>query len=60
MKKLILPLLVLASLALMFSSCRDLETIRHALEIHTIEGAEYVGMESCALCHEDQVKPYPL
>ncbi len=39
------------------SSCRyDVETVRRALEAQTITitGAEYVGMETCAACHEKQ------
>ena len=37
-----------------------MEAIRQALEAHTIEGAEYVGMETCAMCHEDQVRNFKL
>src|SRR3989338_7600736 len=44
------------------TSCRevDQETIRKALELHTIEGAEYVGMETCSLCHEKEFKEFKL
>lgn len=51
-------LLLVLAIGLAASSCRDVESIRKALEAHTIEGAEYVGMETCAACHEDVVKHY--
>lgn len=44
--------------AFFLASCRDVDTIREALETHTIPNAKYVGMETCAACHEDQVKHF--
>lgn len=55
-----LLLLLVVGLGIWTTSCRDEETIRQALETHTIEGAEYVGMETCAACHEETVKRYRL
>lgn len=46
---------------LFFASCRiDQEALEKALEVHTIEGAQYVGMETCAACHEKEVKEFEL
>ncbi len=53
-----LVLLIFGSMFL--SSCRDVETIRQALEEHTIPGAKYVGSETCATCHEAVAKKMKL
>ncbi|MBI4549524.1 MAG: hypothetical protein HY714_01175 [Candidatus Omnitrophica bacterium] len=58
LRYLLLPIFALT--AFYISSCRDYEEIRNALEQHTIPGAEYVGMETCAACHEDVVKRHRL
>src|SRR3990167_484926 len=45
-------------------SCRfDKESLRQALEFHreaVSEGATYVGSETCALCHEKEIKEFKL
>lgn len=51
---------VIVGTGIYLGSCRDIDAIRRALEVHTIEGAEYVGMETCAMCHEDQVQRFRL
>ena len=44
---------------LAFSSCRyDSQTLRRALEAQTIQGAKYVGMETCTACHEKQAREF--
>ncbi len=51
------------SLSSFLVSCRfDEEALKKALEANTttIPGAEYVGMETCATCHEEVVKNYRL
>lgn len=55
---LVIPAII--AIGMLFSSCRDLETIRKALEAHTIPGAKYVGSETCATCHEKQAKEFKL
>ncbi len=60
MKKQLFIVSLLILLAFYVSSCREVDEIKKALELHTIPGAEYVGMETCAACHEDQVKRYRL
>ena len=60
-KKVFLALLILSG-ASFFSSCRevDIEGLKKALEANTIEGAAYVGSETCAACHEKQAKEFKL
>lgn len=58
MKVKFLLILLILGLGFYAASCRDVESIREALEVNTIEGAEYVGMETCATCHEEKVKHY--
>jgi predicted CXXCH cytochrome family protein len=53
------PLVLIAFLIGAFlSSCRDVEAIRKALELHTIPGAKYVGSETCASCHDKEMKEF--
>ncbi len=52
--------LLLMVLSFFATSCRDVETIRKALEEHTIAGATYVGSETCAACHEKETKAMKL
>lgn len=59
MKKLIVVVAAIAS-CVFLSSCRDVEAIRKALELHTIPGATYVGSETCATCHEKQMREFKL
>jgi len=58
-KKIVLSILILSS-AFFFSSCREVnvEALKKVLESHKIEGATYVGSETCAMCHEKQVKEF--
>ncbi|MFA6601136.1 MAG: cytochrome c3 family protein [Candidatus Omnitrophota bacterium] len=44
----------------LLTSCRDMETIRKALEMHNIPGATYVGSETCATCHDKEMKEFKL
>ena len=51
----------IVALVFVLSSCRyDEEAIRHTLELHTIEGAQYVGMETCGACHEKEAREFKL
>lgn len=53
MKSRIYLFFLLGIVSLAAYSCRyDKTYIRQALEQHTIEGATYVGSETCATCHE--------
>lgn len=54
--RILLSSVLVATASLLMSSCRDVETIRQALEEHTIAGAKYVGSETCATCHEETAK----
>lgn len=52
---------ILAAIVLLFSSCKDDETLRKAIELHTnqlMKGAEYVGSETCATCHDKEMKQF--
>ena len=51
---------LILSAAFFFASCRDIESIRKALEVNTIEGATYVGSETCGACHEKEAKEFRL
>lgn len=62
MKKLTYLLAMMFSITLVFtlSACRDWEAVKKALEEQQMEGATFVGSETCALCHEDVTKEFPL
>ncbi len=53
-------ILIVLILGFFLTSCRDVETIRKALQAHTIEGATYVGSETCQACHENEWKEFQL
>lgn len=43
------------------TSCKyDEEALQKVLEVHNLKGAEYVGMDTCAACHEKEVKEFEL
>lgn len=48
------------SLGFLEASCRDTEVLRKALQVHHIQGATYVGSETCATCHEKEAKEFKL
>lgn len=60
-KKIFLAILMLAALPL-FSSCRemDVEALQKVLKDHQMTGAKYVGSQTCAMCHEKEVKNFKL
>ena len=47
-----------AALLVMFA--RDIKAAGDNSQVPTVEGAEYVGMETCSACHEEIVKRYRL
>lgn len=54
---------LIGSICFLALSCKDDEVIKKALELHAnqaLQGAEYVGSETCAMCHEDQVKEFKM
>lgn len=59
--KILFLVLILAALPL-FSSCRDVdvETLQKVIKEHKMEGAKYVGSETCAVCHEKEVRNFKL
>ena len=57
---LILSLIMAFPLTCVPQSCyaKDLNNIQKALDENATPGAKYVGIDQCALCHEDIVKHY--
>lgn len=55
-------LIILGSLCIFnLTSCKyDEEALKKALEVNTIQGAKYVGSETCAACHEKEDKEFKL
>lgn len=60
--KISLFLLMISMIGLVgLTSCRyDEEALTKALEVNTIQGAKYVGSETCATCHEKEAKEFKL
>lgn len=56
----LLFLLFILSMLPVLASCRDWEEVRKALEANSIEGATFVGSETCGTCHEKQVRDFQM
>ena len=54
------PISVFCGIALLFCSTRNLQAAKRDINLPKIEGAEYVGSETCSACHEKQYKEFKL
>jgi len=52
--------LFLVTLSFSLTGCRDWEAVHEVLKQHAMDDAEYVGTETCALCHEEDAREFPL